>query len=698
MSDLSTRDIKFLPGVGPKKAELFNKELKIFSFEDLLYYFPYKYIDRSRTYKIKEIDGNMPYIQLRGEILNFETQGEGKGRRLIARFSDGTGIIELVWFKGIKFIIEKYKPGIEYTLFGKPTRFGSKFNIAHPEIDPIDDIIDKAPGLQAYYSTTEKMKSHFLNSKAIQKIMYNLWKSINGPLPETLPAQVIARSQVIYLTEAIQNIHFPQSPDLLRKAQFRLKFEELFYVQLNILRYAKDRQRRYRGYIFEKVGEVFNTFYTKNLPFQLTGAQKRVLKEIRNDVGSGRQMNRLLQGDVGSGKTLVALMSMLLALDNGYQACMMAPTEILANQHYETIKELLFGMDIRVELLTGSIKGKRREAILTGLLTGDVNILIGTHAVIEDTVNFSSLGFVVIDEQHRFGVAQRARLWSKNVQPPHVLVMTATPIPRTLAMTLYGDLDVSIIDELPPGRKPITTIHQFDNRRESMYRSVRKQIEEGRQVYIVYPLIKESEKIDLKNLEEGYQHILEEFPKCTVCKVHGKMKPAEKDEQMQLFVSGKAQIMVATTVIEVGVNVPNASVMIIENAERFGLSQLHQLRGRVGRGAEQSYCILVTNYKLTEDTRKRLEIMVRTNDGFEIAEADLKLRGPGDLEGTQQSGIAFDLKIADIVRDGQLLQYVRAIAESIVEQDPAAQNPENEILWRQLKALRKTNVNWAAIS
>ena len=698
MSDLSTRDIKFLPGVGPKKAELFNKELKIFSFEDLLYYFPYKYIDRSRTYKIKEIDGNMPYIQLRGEILNFETQGEGKGRRLIARFSDGTGIIELVWFKGIKFIIEKYKPGIEYTLFGKPTRFGSKFNIAHPEIDPIDDIIDKAPGLQAYYSTTEKMKSHFLNSKAIQKIMYNLWKSINGPLPETLPAQVIARSQVIYLTEAIQNIHFPQSPDLLRKAQFRLKFEELFYVQLNILRYAKDRQRRYRGYIFERVGDVFNTFYSQNLPFQLTGAQKRVLKEIRNDVGSGRQMNRLLQGDVGSGKTLVALMSMLLALDTGFQACMMAPTEILANQHYETIKELLFGMDIRVELLTGSIKGKKREAILTGLLTGDVKILIGTHAVIEDTVNFSSLGLVVIDEQHRFGVAQRARLWTKNIQPPHVLVMTATPIPRTLAMTLYGDLDVSVIDELPPGRKPITTIHQFDNRRESMYRAVRKQIEEGRQVYIVYPLIKESEKIDLKNLEEGYQHILEEFPGCTVAKVHGKMKSAEKDEQMQLFISGQAQIMVATTVIEVGVNVPNASVMIIENAERFGLSQLHQLRGRVGRGAEQSYCILVTNYKLTEDTRKRLEIMVRTNDGFEIAEADLKLRGPGDLEGTQQSGIAFDLKIANLARDGQLLQYVRSIAEDIVDNDPSAQSPENEILWRQLKSLRKTNVNWAAIS
>ena len=508
----------------------------------------------------------------------------------------------------------------------------------------------------------------------------------------------MADHHLMPLTDALQNIHFPVNPEFLRKAQYRLKFEELFYVQLNILRYSKDRQRRYRGFVFETVGKVFNTFYSRNLPFELTGAQKRVLKEIRQDVGSGRQMNRLLQGDVGSGKTLVALMSMLMALDNGYQACMMAPTEILANQHYETIKELLFGMDIRVELLTGSVKGKKREAILSGLLTGDVRILIGTHAVIEDTVNFSSLGFVVIDEQHRFGVAQRARLWSKNIQPPHVLVMTATPIPRTLAMTLYVDLDVSVIDELPPGRKPITTIHQFDNRRESLYRSVHKQIAEGRQVYIVYPLIKESEKIDLKNLEEGYLQICEEFPDCKVCKVHGKMKPAEKDGQMQLFVSGEAQIMVATTVIEVGVNVPNASVMIIENAERFGLSQLHQLRGRVGRGAEQSYCILVTNYKLTEETRKRLEIMVRTNDGFEIAEADLKLRGPGDLEGTQQSGIAFDLKIADIARDGQLLQYVRNIAQDIVDADPEACHPENDILWQQLRALRKTNVNWASIS
>ena len=698
MFDLASRDIKYLSGVGPQRASVLNKELNIYSLHDLLYYFPYKYVDRSRIYYIHEIDGTMPYIQLKGEILGFETVGEGRQRRLIAHFSDGTGIVDLVWFQGIKFLIGKYKVHQEYIVFGKPSVFNGRINIAHPDIDNASELKLSTMGLQPYYNTTEKMKRSSLNSHAIEKMMSAVVQQLREPLPETLSPAILTEHHLMPLTEALMNIHFPANPELLRKAQYRLKFEELFYVQLNILRYAKDRQRKYRGYVFETVGEIFNTFYAKNLPFELTGAQKRVLKEIRRDVGSGKQMNRLLQGDVGSGKTLVALMSMLIALDNGYQACMMAPTEILANQHFETIRELLYGMDIRVELLTGSVKGKKREVILTGLLTGDVRILIGTHAVIEDTVNFSSLGLVVIDEQHRFGVAQRARLWTKNAQPPHVLVMTATPIPRTLAMTLYGDLDVSVIDELPPGRKPIVTIHKYDAHRVSLYQSVHRQIAEGRQVYIVYPLIKESEKIDLKNLEEGYLHICEEFPDCKVCKVHGKMKAAEKDAQMQLFVSGEAQIMVATTVIEVGVNVPNASVMIIENAERFGLSQLHQLRGRVGRGAEQSYCILVTNYKLTEDTRKRLEIMVRTNDGFEIAEADLKLRGPGDLEGTQQSGIAFDLKIADIVRDGQLLQYVRAIAESIVEQDPAAQSPENEILWRQLKALRKTNVNWAAIS
>ena len=698
MYDLTTRDIKYLAGVGPQRASLMNKELNIFSLQDLLYYFPYKYVDRSKVYQIREIDGNMPYIQLKGRILSFETIGEGRQRRLIAHFSDGTGVVDLVWFQGIKFIVGKYKVQQEYIVFGKPTVFNGRINLAHPDVDPVSELVISSMGMQPYYNTTEKMKRGFLNSRAIEKMMATVMQQLQEPLVETLSPGIVSAYHLMSLTEALRNIHFPQSPELLRKAQYRLKFEELFYVQLNILRYSKDRQRKYRGYVFENVGAVFHTFYEKNLPFELTGAQKRVLKEIRQDVGCGKQMNRLLQGDVGSGKTLVALMSMLLALDNGYQACMMAPTEILANQHFETIKEMLYGMNLRVELLTGRVKGKKREEILSALLTGDIHILIGTHAVIEDSVRFSSLGLVVIDEQHRFGVAQRARLWTKNERPPHILVMTATPIPRTLAMTLYGDLDVSVIDELPPGRKPISTIHQFDNRRESLYKFIGKQIEEGRQIYIVYPLIEESEKIDLKNLEEGFMHIREEFPQYQVCKVHGKMKAAEKDAQMQLFVSGQAQIMVATTVIEVGVNVPNASVMVIENAERFGLSQLHQLRGRVGRGADQSYCVLVTGYKLAEDTRKRLEIMVRTNDGFEIAEADLKLRGPGDLEGTQQSGMAFDLKIADLARDGQLLQYVREIATSIVDSDPNANLPENEVLWKQLKALRKTNVNWASTS
>lgn len=698
MFDITTRDIKYLPGVGPQRAAILNKELNVFSLHDLLYYFPYKYVDRSRLYYAHEIDGNMPYIQLKGQILSFETFGEGRQRRLVAHFSDGTGVIDLVWFQGIKYLIGKYKLNREYIVFGKPTVFNGRVNIAHPDIDDAESLTLSTMGLQPYYNTTEKMKRSFLNSHAIEKLVETLFSQIQSPLPETLSENIVSEHHLMPLTEALRNIHFPKNPELLRKAQTRLKFEELFYVQLNILRYSKDRQKKYRGFVFGRVGDIFNSFYSQNLPFELTGAQKRVMKEIRKDVGSGRQMNRLLQGDVGSGKTLVALMSMLIAIDNGYQACMMAPTEILANQHYETIKQLLFGLNVRVELLTGSVKGKKREAILFGLLTGDIHILIGTHAVIEDTVNFSALGLVVIDEQHRFGVAQRAKLWNKNIQPPHILVMTATPIPRTLAMTLYGDLDVSVIDELPPGRKPIATMHQFDNRRASLYASIRKQIEEGRQIYIVYPLIKESEKIDIKNLEEGYMHVCEEFPEYKVSKVHGKMKAAEKDEEMQKFINGETQIMVATTVIEVGVNVPNASVMVIENAERFGLSQLHQLRGRVGRGADQSYCILVTTYKLSEETRKRLEIMVRTNDGFEIAEADLKLRGPGDLEGTQQSGIAFDLKIADLARDGQLLQYVRDVAEKVVDEDPEEVKPENEVLWKQLRALRKTNINWASIS
>ncbi len=698
MFDITTRDIKYLPGVGPQKAAILNKELEIYSLHDLLYYFPYKYVDRSRVYYVHEIDGNMPYIQLKGQILSFETFGEGRQRRLVAHFSDGTGVVDLVWFQGIKYIAGKYKAHEEYIVFGKPTVYGGRINIAHPDVDNASELTLSSMGLQPYYNTTEKMKRSFLNSTAMQKLVEAAFLQLQSPLPETLTTAIISKHHLMSLTDALRNIHFPKKPDLLRKAQMRLKFEELFYIQLNILRYSKDRQQKYRGYIFEHIGKAFNEFYTKNLPFELTGAQKRVVKEIRNDVGCGKQMNRLLQGDVGSGKTLVALMSMLIAIDNGYQACLMAPTEILANQHTETIKELLFGLNIHVELLTGSVKGKKREKLLSDLITGNINILIGTHAVIEDNVTFSKLGLVVIDEQHRFGVAQRAKLWQKSIYPPHILVMTATPIPRTLAMTLYGDLDVSVIDELPPGRKPIATMHQFDNRRESLYLSIGKQIAEGRQIYIVYPLIKESEKIDLKNLEEGYLHICEAFPQHKVSKLHGKMKAAEKDAEMQRFVSGETQIMVATTVIEVGVNVPNASVMVIENAERFGLSQLHQLRGRVGRGADQSYCILVTNYKLSEDTRKRLEIMVRTNDGFEIAEADLKLRGPGDLEGTQQSGIAFDLKIADLARDGQLLQYVRNIAQEIVDNDPLGSSLDNELLWKQLKSLRKTNVNWASIS
>lgn len=698
MFDLNSRDIKYISGVGPQRADILGKELGLRSLHDLLFYFPYKYVDRSRIYTIAEINGNMPYIQLKGRIVSFDELGEGRQRRLVAHFTDGTGYIDLVWFQGLRYVLNKYSEGITYIVFGKPTVFGGRINVAHPDIDKVSELKLSEVGLQPYYNTTERMKRAGLNSQALLHLIVNVLKLITQPLPETLPSWMIKEYNLLPLTEALRIIHFPSNPDVLRRAQYRLKFEELFYVQLNILHYAKGRQMHYKGYVFTKIGAIFNSFYSRNLPFELTGAQKRVLREIRQDVGSGKQMNRLLQGDVGSGKTLVALMSMLMALDNGYQACMMAPTEILANQHYETITHLLEGLDIRVELLTSSVKGKRRQALLNGLLVGDVKILIGTHAVIEDTVCFSALGFVVIDEQHRFGVAQRARLWGKNDRPPHILVMTATPIPRTLAMTLYGDLDVSVIDELPPGRKPITTAHYLDTSIERVQHFLRRQLALGRQVYIVYPLIKESEKIDLKNLEDGYERVCNAFPSYTIAKVHGKMKAAEKDAQMQLFISGKAQILVATTVIEVGVNVPNASVMVIQNAERFGLSQLHQLRGRVGRGADQSYCLLITGYKLAEDTRKRLDIMVKTNDGFEIAEADLKLRGPGDLEGTQQSGMPFDLKIANLARDGQLLQFVRHIAEEIVEADPEANSPENELLWSQLRALRRTNINWMAIS
>lgn len=699
MPDLSSIDIKYLTGVGPKKAELLKKEIGIYSLEDLLYYFPYKYIDRSHTYRVSEITGIMPYIQLRGKIICYEAAGEGRNRRLTAQFTDGTGFIELVWFKGIRFIPEKYTIGREYVLFGKPTPFGNKLNIAHPEIETPDaSPISQGAGLQAYYSTTEKMKGQFIHSAALLKMVANLWNNLPGPVQETLPPRLLDELHLMPVQEALRQIHFPASPDRLRQAQYRLKFEELFYLQLNILRYTKQRQIKLGGFVFRHIGHYFNDFYNQCLPFELTNAQKRVIREIRADVGSGRQMNRLLQGDVGSGKTLVALMSILMAIDNGFQACLMAPTEILANQHFDGISEMVGRIGIRVELLTGSTRKKERERIHAGLQNGQVHLTIGTHALIENNVLFKNLGLVVIDEQHRFGVEQRSRLWRKNDRPPHVLVMTATPIPRTLAMTVYGDLEVSVIDELPPGRKPIQTLHQYENRRKGIYDSVLKQLETGRQVYFVYPLIQESEKIDLKNLEEGYEQVKEAFPDYRVCMVHGKMKAAEKEAEMQRFVTGEARIMVATTVIEVGVNVPNASVMVIENAERFGLAQLHQLRGRVGRGAEQSYCVLVTSPKLAEDTRKRLEILVRSNDGFEISEADLQLRGPGDLEGTLQSGVAFNLRIANLAKDGMILQQARDVAWRVLEADPALQLPENRLLQTQLQKLFKRKVDWSLIS
>lgn len=698
MLDLSVRDVKYLPGVGPARAELLLKELGIKSLADLIHYYPYKYIDRSRLFQIKEVNGTMPYVQLKGRILSFEEIGAGRGKRLVAHFTDGTGVADLVWFQGIKFALSKYKPNTEYVVFGKPTIYGGRVNIAHPEIDIDANINLSEMGMQPHYNTTEKMKKSGLNSSAIRKLINNLLELIVEPLPETLPNWLINRENLMPLTDALFTIHSPKTVDSLRRAQHRLKFEELFYVQLNICRYSAARNKRFKGLMFSKVGDSFNRFYSECLPFALTEAQKRVVREIRRDTCSGVQMNRLLQGDVGSGKTMVALMSMLLAIDNGFQACIMAPTEILAEQHFTNISRYLNSIGLNVELLTGSIKGKRREAILNGLVGGNVNILVATHAVLEDTVMFARLGLVVIDEQHRFGVAQRAKLWSKNSNPPHVLVMTATPIPRTLAMTLYGDLDVSIIDELPPGRKPIKTVHKFDNTHVDIYAFLDEELKKGRQVYVVYPLIEESEKIDLKNLEDGYKIICDRFQGYSVSKVHGKMKPAEKDAEMQRFKRGETRIMVSTTVIEVGVDVPNASVMVIENAERFGLSQLHQLRGRVGRGADQSFCILVTGYKLSEDTRKRIDIMVDSNDGFEIAEADLKLRGPGDIEGTQQSGIAFDLKLANLARDGMLIEQVRNIAKEIIAKDADLVQPENQLLARELRRLKKSPFDWSSIS
>ena len=699
MLDIATRDIKFLPGVGEQRATLLSRELNIRSLYDLLYYFPYKYIDRSRVFKVSELGGQLQHVQLLGEIRSFEEMGEGASRRLVAHFTDGTAFVDLVWFRGIKFVKNRLKLNTQYVVFGKPSMFNGRVNIAHPDVDDASLLKLDTMGLQPYYNTTEKMKRSGLNSNAMLKLVQNLLELLRYPLPETLSPDIVQRNGLMSLDDALRIIHFPRNGKELQLAQYRLKFEELFFIQLNILHYARERQTRYVGHRFAKVGEMFNRFYSEQLPFELTNAQKRVVKEIRADVNSERQMNRLLQGDVGSGKTLVALMSMLLAKDNGYQACLLAPTEILAEQHFATLRRMLGALPVRVELLTGSTKAKERAPLFEALEDGSIDILVGTHAVLEDNVVFHNLGIVVIDEQHRFGVVQRAKMWAKNTIPPHVLVMTATPIPRTLAMTLYGDLDVSVIDELPPGRKPITTSHIFRNRTDSLYSFIRTQINEGRQAYVVYPLISESEKLDLKNLEDGYKQLCNVFCDYRLSKLHGKMKPKEKDEEMRRFASGETQILVSTTVIEVGVDVPNASVMVIENAERFGLSQLHQLRGRVGRGASQSYCILVTDYKLSEDTRKRMEIMTSSNDGFEIAEADLKLRGPGDMEGTQQSGIAFDLKIANLARDEQLLKFVREVARGVIEADPQCDNPLYRVVWERLRNIKRmNNWNWGAIS
>ncbi len=699
MSTILERDIKYIPGVGPNRKEILNKELKVKTWGDLLEYYPYKYVDRSKIYAIKDLQGSMPYVQVKGKILSFEEFGIGARKKgVVAHLSDGCGVVDLVWFHRINSVYQHYKVNTEYIVFGKPTVYNGRYQFAHPDIDKAEDLQLSEMGLQPYYYTTETMKKQGLSSRSIERIIKSLLEKLSSSLPETLPPYIIDPLHLCSRNEAVHHIHYPHNTTELQRAQVRLKFEELFYVQLNILRYASDHRRKYRGYVFKRVGEQFNGFYRHNLPFPLTDAQKRVMHEIRDDMGSGRQMNRLLQGDVGSGKTLVAVMSMLIAIDNGYQAALMAPTEILAEQHLQTIMDFLKGMDIQVRLLTSVVKGKQRDEVLNGLLDGSIDIIVGTHAIIEDPVQFKQLGLAVVDEQHRFGVAQRAKLWGKSEQPPHVLVMTATPIPRTLAMTIYGDLDVSVIDELPPGRKPVQTMHRFDNQLTSLYQGIRQQIHQGRQVYIVFPLIKESEKSDLKNLETGYESLLQIFPEFKLSKVHGQMKPKEKEEEMQRFVRGETQILVATTVIEVGVNVPNASVMVILDAQRFGLSQLHQLRGRVGRGADQSYCILVTSYKLSEETRKRIDIMCDTNDGFEIAEADLKLRGPGDLEGTQQSGIAFDLKIADIARDGQLVQLARYEAQKIIDDDPLCEKSEHQLLWNRLKELRKTNINWSAIS
>ena len=675
MGYILDNDIQFLSGVGERRARLLRSELGIRTLGDLLYHFPFRYIDRSRIWRISELrDDSLTYVQLQVRITGFRHVGAGAKKRFVATVADATGTAELVWFKGIGWIEKRLEQGREYIVFGRPAFFGGVLSLVHPEVESVLDQKNRFhSSVQGVYSTTEKLSNAQLGTKAIHSLMCNLWPQVDGRLRETLPDEVIREYGLVPLRDALYNIHFPTSQQALRDAELRLKFDELLGIQLNILQQRHARTSREDGFLFPTVGRLFNTFYNERLPFPLTGAQKRVIREIRQDTVTGHQMNRLLQGDVGSGKTLVALMSMLLACDNGFQACLMAPTEILASQHYASIVRMTEGIGLRVGLLTGSTKKKERAELSEGLLSGEIDILIGTHALIENGVRFRNLGFVVIDEQHRFGVEQRARLWSKNPQAaPHVLVMTATPIPRTLAMTLYGDLDVSVIDELPPGRKPVKTVHYRDSHRLRVFGFIRDEIKRGRQVYVVYPLIKESEKMDYKDLEDGYAGIVQAFPppEYVTVVVHGKMKAADKEYGMDLFKRGVAHIMVATSVIEVGVDVPNASIIVIESAERFGLSQLHQLRGRVGRGAEQSYCILMSGDKLSAESRKRLGAMVQTTDGFRLAEMDLQLRGPGDLSGTLQSGLACDLKIASLGRDGQILSLARSAAEQILEQDP----------------------------
>jgi ATP-dependent DNA helicase RecG len=698
--DILETPIEYLKGVGPARAEVLRSELRIHSFNDLLQYFPFRYVDRSKFYSIAEIRDDYTYIQLRGTLVNVQKLGKPRSMRLVALLKDESGLIELVWFKGVKWMEQKLTPGTEYVVFGKPNYFNGRYNIPHPEIETVaEQTATIEEKLQPFYSSTEKLKAKGLDSKGIRKIVKNLLVQVQGHIREVLSEELINNLRLLPREEAMISIHFPREPAILERARARLKFEELFFIQLNLLKLKLLRIEKTTGHRFSEVGDHFNTFYHDFLPFQLTNAQKRVIREIRRDIGSGKQMNRLLQGDVGSGKTLVALMSALIAIDNGFQACLMAPTEILANQHFKTITRMTSGLGLETGLLTGSTKSPQRKLLHEKLLSGELKLLVGTHALIEESVRFRNLGFVVIDEQHRFGVAQRARMWKKNSVPPHVLVMTATPIPRTLAMTFYGDLDVSVIDELPPGRKPVKTAHYFDKDRLKLFGFMKKMIAEGRQVYVVYPLINESEKLDLKDLQDGYDSISRAFPlpHFAISIVHGKMKTKDKDYEMDRFVRGETDIMVSTTVIEVGVDVPNASVMVIENAERFGLSQLHQLRGRVGRGADQSYCMLMTKTELTADARKRVQTMVRTSDGFEIAEADLKLRGPGDLHGTQQSGI-LDLKISDIVKDEKILKYARSEAVRILEKDPHLELKENRRMADHLKQINRSKTNWSLIS